>query len=100
MKVSHVSFWPPDDPSAPTVTLSNGILVDNGAYTKLSVSDGLARSRELPTAVTGWRVFVSRHEDGELEHVYDGTIARADGATGMAGRRRVFRCVPGGLINR
>ena len=100
MKVSHVSFWPPDDPSAPTVTLPKGIVVDNGAYTKLSVSDGLARSRDLPSDVGGWRVFVSRTIDDGIEHVYDGTVARTERATGMAGRRRVFRCVPGGLRTR
>ena len=97
MKVTHISLWPSND-SAPRIRLHKGILTDKGEYTRLAISDGLARNRGLPADVTGWCVFVSRLDDGEIVHVYEGRVTRVEKVAGMVGKRRVFRCQPGGVV--
>ncbi|WP_290814400.1 hypothetical protein [Halovivax sp.] len=97
MKVTHVSLWPPDDRRAERVKLRDGIITDEGRFARLTVSDGRARTRGVPADVNGWRVFVSRLEDGAYEHVYEGTVTEVERVSGMAGMRRLFRCEPGGV---
>lgn len=98
MKVTHISLWATHDDAVPRIKLNKGIITDKGGYTRLAVSDDRANRHDLPVDIVGWQVFVSRlTDDGDFDHVYEGTVARVERVGGMAGLRRVFYCVPGGL---
>lgn len=103
MRVDAISLWSVDGDDA---RLEGGLISDRSGRTRIDVSKSHAETRDLPSDVTGWFVYVSKHAtvkpDGRppeeaLVPVYEGNVVDHDpeGRTG----RTYLTCEPAGFID-